>query len=103
MAGRLGISSDMQVAPTSRLAGPLRSQDRPWIGRGDRDVARVRGAHTSKTMYAPPALLPDDVVKHGNYSPAIIEDVGSQDLTLISVVRGAFRVIDHPRTWMYQL
>jgi len=35
-----------RVAPTSRLAGPLRSQDRPWIGRGDRDAARVRGAHT---------------------------------------------------------
>src|SRR3989442_1108347 len=44
-----------RVAPTSRLAGPLRSQDRPRIGRGDRDVARVRGAHTRKTMYAPPA------------------------------------------------
>jgi hypothetical protein len=26
------------------------------MGRGDRDVARVRGAHTSKTMYAPPAM-----------------------------------------------
>jgi len=24
-----------RVAPRSRLAGPLRSQDRPWIGRGD--------------------------------------------------------------------
>src|SRR3989442_7668329 len=44
-----------RVAPTSRLAGPLRSQDRPRIGRGDRDVARVRGAHTCKTMYAPSA------------------------------------------------
>ena len=34
---------------------PSRSQDRPWIGGGDTGVARVRGAHTSKTMYAPPA------------------------------------------------
>jgi len=40
--GRQGL----RVAPTTRLAGPLRSQDRPWIGRSDRDVARVRGALT---------------------------------------------------------
>jgi len=35
-----------RVARASRIAGPLRSQNRPRIGRGDRDVARVRGAHT---------------------------------------------------------
>ena len=46
-----------QVAPTSRLAGPLRSQDRPWIGRRDRDLARVRGAHTRKIINAPPATI----------------------------------------------
>ena len=34
-----------QVPPTSRLAGPLTSQDRPRIERGDREVACVRGAH----------------------------------------------------------
>ena len=53
------LSRPSWVAPTSRLLcrRPLRSQDRPRIGRGDRDVARVRGAHTSKTMYGPPAML----------------------------------------------
>jgi len=35
-----------RVAPASCLAGPLRSQNRPRVGRGDRDVVRVRGAHT---------------------------------------------------------
>ena len=45
-----------RVAPTSRLAGPSRSQDRPWLGRGGTGVGRVRGAHTSKTMYAPRAV-----------------------------------------------
>ena len=34
---------------------PLRSQDRPRIGRGDGDLARVREAHTYKPMYASPA------------------------------------------------
>ncbi len=34
----------------------LRSQNRPRIGRGDRDVAHVRGAQTYKPMSAPPAL-----------------------------------------------
>ena len=38
-------SDPSRVAPTPRLAGPLRSQNRLRIGRGDRDVARVRGAH----------------------------------------------------------
>jgi len=36
------------VAPTSRLAGPLISQDRPWIGRGDpaqRDCTCSWGAY----------------------------------------------------------
>ena len=31
-----------RVAPTSRLAGPLRSQDRPWIGRGDPSADGLR-------------------------------------------------------------
>ena len=39
-----------RVAQASRLAGPLRSQDRPLIGGGDRDVARFRGAHTRKAI-----------------------------------------------------
>lgn len=34
-----------RAAPTSRLGGLPRSQDGPRIGRGDKDVARVRGAH----------------------------------------------------------
>jgi hypothetical protein len=42
-----------RVAPTSRLAGSLRSQDRPWIGRSAAGVPRVRGAQTWKTTYAP--------------------------------------------------
>jgi len=53
--GRAKSWAPSRVAPTSRLAGPLRSQDRPWIGRGERDVARVRGAHIYMTMYTPPA------------------------------------------------
>jgi len=43
-----------RVAPTSRLARPLRNQGRPRIGRADRDVARAPEAHTWKTMCAPP-------------------------------------------------
>jgi len=31
-----------RVAPTSRLAGPLRSQDKPWIGRGDPSADGLR-------------------------------------------------------------
>jgi hypothetical protein len=31
-----------RVAPTSRLAGPLRSQDRPGIGRGDPSADGLR-------------------------------------------------------------
>ena len=47
-------SETPRVAPTPRLAGPLRSQNRPRIGRGGRDVARVRGA--PRCIGAPPAL-----------------------------------------------
>jgi len=36
------------------LAGPSRSQGRPGIGRGDRDVSRVRGA--PRCIGAPPAI-----------------------------------------------
>jgi len=32
----------MRVAPTSRLAGPLRSQDRPGIGRSDPSADGLR-------------------------------------------------------------
>ena len=34
---------------------PLRSRNRPRIGRGDRNIVRVRGAHTQKAMHAPSA------------------------------------------------
>jgi hypothetical protein len=34
---------------------PLKSQNRPRIGRGDRDVAWARGAHPYKAMFLPPA------------------------------------------------
>lgn len=40
-------------------------------------------------------LLPDDVVKNGNYSPAIEDDVDCQDLSLISVVQCAIEIIDY--------
>jgi hypothetical protein len=45
----------MQSTPRCLGVPPLRNQNRPRIGRGTRDVARVRGARASKPMYAPPA------------------------------------------------
>jgi hypothetical protein len=35
----------------------LRSQNRPLIGRGNREVDRVRGVHTYKPMHASPAVI----------------------------------------------
>ncbi len=46
-------------------------------------------------------LFPSDVVKNGNYSPTVINDVGSQDLTLVSVVDRTLEVVDYPGTRMY--
>ena len=47
-------------------------------------------------------LFPYDVVKNGGYSPAIIENVGRQDLTLKNIVDGPFEIIDYPRARVYQ-
>jgi len=62
--------------------------------------AQQQSSHTG-TERDEEMLLPNDFVKNGNYSPAVIDDVGSQNLTLISIVDGAFEVVDYPRTRMY--
>lgn len=42
-----------------RDAKGIRQKKRPRTGRGDKDVARVCGAHKYKPMYAAPALKND--------------------------------------------
>jgi len=49
------IPGGSRVAPTSRLAGPLRSQDGPWMGSSDAGVPCVRTA--PRCIGAPPRAI----------------------------------------------
>ena len=79
------------MAPTSRLVGPLGSQDRPWIGRRDRDVARVPGAQSKLARLAaergrdPEALAREAIERFVDYDEWFVKEV---EKGLAQIARG---------------